>query len=252
MAIYTFGSGTLWGVRSDVANSSPVKFGALQDVSLEFSATNKSLYGQYQFPLAVARSTGKISGKAKFGQIQGAIFSDLYFGVALQPGQTTTANGEAAVVPASAPFTVAVANAATFATDLGVIAATTGIALRKVAGSPASGQYAVAEAGLYTFAAADANAAVMISYTYGVAGSGQKLVYSNQLLGVQPVFQVTLETVYTANTGLKKAVLALNACVSSKLSAATKHDDFAVPELDFECAADAAGNVFTWSFSEAS
>lgn len=250
MAIYSFGSGTLWGTRTDTANATPVKFGALQNITVEFSATNKQLYGQYQFPLAVARGQGKMTGKAKLGQIQGRLFSDLYFGGTLQTGQVTTANGEAVTAAAS----VSVANAASFVADLGVVNAATGLPLTKVASGPATGQYSVSTAGVYAFNAADVTAglSLLISYTYGVAGSGQKLVMGNALLGVQPVFQVALETTYNGPSGLKKAVLTLNACVSSKLSLALKNDDFTVPELDFDAFADAAGNLFTWSFSEAS
>ncbi len=251
MAIYTFGSGSLWGVRSDIANPTPVKFGALHDVSVEFTASSKQLYGQNQFPLAVARGTGKITCKAKFGQVQGRAFADLFFGAQMQPGQSATANGEAVAVPSSSPYQASVVNAASFVTDLGVIYASTGMALTRVASAPAQGQYSIA-AGVYSFNSADQGAGLLVSYTYGVAGSGQKFTLSNQQLGVQPVFQAALETVYNAPGGLKKAVLTLNACVSNKLSMATKLDDFAIPELDFEAFADPAGNVLTWSFSEAS
>ena len=252
MAIYVFGSGTLWGTRSDVSNATPQKFGAMHDVSLEFSSTPKMLYGQNQFPLAVARGTGKITGKAKFAQIQGRVFADLFFGAQLQSGQTTTANGEAATIPAGSPYQVTGANGATWQADLGVINATTGLPFTKVASAPVQGQYSVAAGGVYSFNSADAGAAVLLSYTYGVTGSGQKFTVSNPLLGIQPVFSVTLETLYNAPGGLKKAVLTLNACVSSKLGMATKTDDFAVPEIDFDCFADSAGNLFSWSFSEAS
>ena len=167
-------------------------------------------------------------------------------------GQTTTANGESATIPATSPYTVTVANAATFAANLGVLNASTGVALEKVASgsTPATGQYSVS-AGTYTFAAADEGLSVSVSYTYTVAASGRVFTVSNALLGVQPVFKAALETLYTAPSGLKKAVLTLNACVSNKLSMATKHEDFAIPEMDFEAFADDAGNVFTWSFSEA-
>ncbi len=320
MAIYTFGSGTLWGVRTDIANATPVRFGALQEVSLEFSATNKTLYGQYQFPLAVARGTGKITGKAKFGQISGSLYAGLFFGITPATGQSTTSNNEAATVPSQASLTTsattsagsavltftsttgvsvgqtvsgtniptgasvlsftsttvtisgnvqtggvasgatitfgptfAPANSATFVGDLGVIYSATGLPLTKVASAPSQGQYAVnSSTGSYTFAAADAGTAVLVSYTYGIAATGQKIVVPNQLLGVQPVFQTTLETLYNGQNGLKKAVLTLNACVSSKLSAPTKQDDFSIPEMDFDAFADAAGNLFSWSFSEAS
>jgi len=252
MAIYSFGSGTLWGVRTDVSNSTPVKFGTLHDVNLEFSATAKQLFGQYQFPVAVARGTSKITGKAKFAQIQGRAFADLFFGQTLQSGQLTTANNEASAVPAAAPYTVTVINAAGFTQDLGVLNAATGLPFVKVASAPAQGQYMVASDGVYGFNLADAGAALLISYGYSVSGSGQKMVVSNQLLGTQPVFQVALETNYNAPGGLKKAVLSLNACVSNKMSFATKQDDFSIPEMDFEAFADAAGNVFTWSFNEVS
>ncbi|HVI52914.1 MAG TPA: hypothetical protein VM661_17025 [Candidatus Sulfotelmatobacter sp.] len=250
MAIYSFGSGTLWGVRSDTANATPIKFGTLHDVNLEFSATAKQLFGQYQFPVAVARGTSKITGKAKFAQVQGRAFAELFFGSALQSGQVTTANAEAASVPAAAPYTASVIHAADFVQDLGVVNAATGLPFTKVASSPAQGEYVTAD-GVYGFNVVDAGAGLLISYGYS-ASSGQKMVVSNQLLGVQPVFQVALETNYSAPGGLKKAVLTLNACVSNKLAFATKQDDFSIPEMDFEAFADAANNVLTWSFSEAS
>lgn len=250
MAIYNFGSGTLWGTRSDVANSTPVKFGALQSVDMEFTASAKQLYGQNQFPLAVARGTGKITGKAKLGQIQARTFADLFFGTSLVTGQVTTANGESGVIP-STPFQLTASNGATFVADLGVINSATGIPLTKVSSAPATGQYSVnTTGGVYTFAAADVGNTVSISYTYSVSASGQKLVFSNPQLGIQPTFSCALETVYTAPGGLKKAVLNLNACISNKLSFPTKLEDFTIPEFDFECFADSAGNIFTWSFNE--
>jgi hypothetical protein len=253
MALYTFGTGTLYGVRSDIANATPVKFGALQEASVDFAATNKELYGQYQFPLAVARGKAKITGKAKFGQIQGRAFFDLFFGQGASTGQTTLANAEAQNVPASSPYTVQVTNHATYVADLGVVYAATGLPLVQVASAPAQGQYAVAiGTGTYTFAAADAGAAILVSYQYTVSASGQQFTLANPLLGVQPTFQLVLETSYQSPGGLKKADLTLFSCVSSKLSLDAKQEDFTIPEMDFEAFANAAGNVFTWSFSEAS
>lgn len=252
MAIYTFGSGTLWGVRTDIGNATPVKFGALQDVEVEFSATNKQLFGQYQYPLAVARGTAKIGGKAKFAQIDARAFGDLFFGGTLATGQVTEVNGEADTVPASSAYTITVANAATFAGDLGVVYASSGLRLIRVASGPATGQYAVNTAtGVYSFAAGDASAAVQISYQYTVGGSGQDFTLANPLLGVQPTFQAVLQTSWQSPSGLKKADLTLLSCVASKLSLDFKQDDWTIPELDFDAFANAAGNLFTWSFSEA-
>jgi hypothetical protein len=74
--------------------------------------------------------------------------------------------GEAATVPAApGPYTItAAAPFGPWASDMGVVYAN-GTALTTVAGSPAAGQYNVA-AGVYGFAAADAGAALLISYGF--------------------------------------------------------------------------------------
>lgn len=249
MSQYIFGSGTLFGRRTDVANPTPVKFGVLQDVSVEFSAAKKELFGENQFAVAVARGTAKIECKAKFGRISGRAFAELFFGGTLTAGKLALANGESASIPATTPFTVTVANAAGFAADLGVIVAATGLPMTRVASAPATGQYSVdEETGIYTFAEADASVAVAISYRYAVADSGQKFTITNQPLGVQPVFEVVLESKY--NQG--RMIVVLNACTSTKLSLPSKQEDFTIPELDFSAMADDAGNVGTMSFSELS
>jgi hypothetical protein len=71
---------------------------------------------------------------------------------------------EAAVIPAT-PFQVtALAPQGIFAADVGVTKA--GAAMTAVATSPATGQYSVSAAGVYTFAAADTGSAVLISYSF--------------------------------------------------------------------------------------
>jgi hypothetical protein len=67
-------------------------------------------------------------------------------------------------VPAS-PFQITVFGNLTFAVDLGVRYALTGVNLEAVESSPAEGQYTVAD-GVYTFSAADTNEQVVISYAY--------------------------------------------------------------------------------------
>lgn len=247
MAIYSFGSGVLLGQRTDVAGATPVNFGLVQEVELDLSFTTKELYGQYQFPLAIARGQAKAQAKAKLAQVSGLAFNALFFGQSLASGQLATSYGEAGTVPASSPYTVSAVNAATFADDYGVVYAATGLPLAKVASNPIAGQYSES-AGVYTFAAADAGKAVLLSYTYSVAGSGQQFTLANPLLGTTPTFQAQL---YTSFQG-KTVTVSLYNCVSSKLAYATKLEDFTVPELDFAVFANAAGNVLDWSFSEAS
>jgi hypothetical protein len=72
---------------------------------------------------------------------------------------------EPASVPASVPYEIlALAPYGDWASDAGVAYAN-GTPLTKVAGSPAAGQYSVAE-GVYAFAAADAGATVAVTYGY--------------------------------------------------------------------------------------
>ena len=74
--------------------------------------------------------------------------------------------GETQSVPAAAPRqATAFAPYGPWASDLGVVYAENGLPLAAVEGAPAAGQYAVAD-GVYSFAAADAGAAVSLSYGY--------------------------------------------------------------------------------------
>ena len=243
--MFEFGSGTLFGFPSGgntAANPTPMKFGTLQDVSLDISGDVKQLYGQNQFPEAVARGKCKITGKAKFASINGKMMNDLFFGQTMGTGMVKTALDEATTIPAT-PFQVTVANAAQFKQDWGVryaSGANAGIPLTRVAATPATGQYSVdTVTGIYTFAAADTGASVQISYTFTAAATGTQLNITNQLMGFAPTIQVLLQTAYNAN---QFSVL-LYSVVASKLSFATKQEDFIIPEFDFEAFANAAGQV---------
>jgi hypothetical protein len=234
--MFEFGAGTLWGFPvggNTAANPTPMKFGTLQDVTLDISGDVKQLYGQKQFPEAVARGKCKITGKSKFAAINGKMMNDLFFGQPMGTGMIKTALDEIATVPTT-PFTITVSNAAQFKQDWGVRYTNTGIPLTRVPSAPVLGQYSVnTSTGVYTFAAADTGAAVLISYTFTVAATG------SQLMGFAPTIQVLLETVYNAN---QFSVL-LYSVVASKLAFATKQEDFIIPEFDFEAFANAAGQV---------
>jgi hypothetical protein len=241
--MFEFGSGTLWGFPvggNTATNPTPMKFGTLQDVSLDISGDVKQLYGQKQFPEAVARGKCKITGKSKFAVINGKMLNDLFFGQTMGAGMIKTSLDEdIAPIPAT-PFQITVANAATFKQDWGVRYTTTGLPLTRVASGPVQGQYSVnTSTGVYTFASADTGAHVQISYTFVAAATGSQLNITNQLMGFAPTIQVLLETVYNAN---QFSVL-LYSVVASKLSFATKQEDFIIPEFDFEAFANAAGQV---------
>jgi hypothetical protein len=245
-----FGSGALWGERTDLGITSgigPRQFGVLQDIAIDFDWTNKELYGQFQFPVAIGRGQGKISGKAKFAQILGLLYSDIFFGITAATGQFGIAEYEADTVPASSPFQVTVANAASYNDDLGVTYAATGQRFNRVTTPSSAGQYAVNFAtGVYTFAAADENQAVLISYTYNITSSGNKITLTNQLMGILPTFKATFYTTYQN----KNTALRLNACAANKLSLPTKIDDWTIEELDFMAFADASGTIGYFSTLE--
>lgn len=232
-----FGTGYLFGIPSG-ANPTPVNFGVLQSVDINFDSTLKQLYGQNQFPVALGRGPMKVTGKASYAQIRAEAFNSLFFGnAAAADGGVLQANNEPGAVPApSGPYTITVVNSATWQTNLGVVNASTGIPLKRVASAPATGQYSVA-AGVYTFAAADANMAVLISYTYtNSTATYKKVTLSNQLMGSAPVFQVNLGTTYNG----KVFNLQLNSCTASKLAVPFKNQDFTINDFEFEANTDAA------------
>jgi hypothetical protein len=169
-----------------------------RDLVPRTQAATAQLYGQKQFPEAVARGKCKITGKAKFAYINGKQLNDIFFGQTLGVGMKQISLDEAATIPAT-PFQVTVANAANYVNDVrgdqGVrytTGAKAGQPLTKVASSPAAGQYSVNTAtGVYTFAAADTGSAVIISYLFTVAASGTQLNITNQLMGFAPTVQIS-------------------------------------------------------------
>lgn len=248
MTMTPFGPGSLYVTRTDIANATPVNIGYAKEFSLDFDPDTKQLYGQNQFPLAVARGTVKSTAKAKAAVFSGMALNSVFFGATMVAGSLVLAASEAAAVPASTPWTVTVANAANFDKDCGVVNATTGLPLQLVASAPATGQYSVSAVGVYTFAAADTGKAVLISYLYKQASVGQTLPIINRPIGATPTFQLDYATV---NNGIS-LVVRLYTCLCDKLSMSFKISDFAEPSTDFQIAANPAGNVGNIYFGEVS
>lgn len=241
-----FHTGTLLA-KNSLANSTPQSFGTLQNVSIDLSFTTKELFGQNNFPVAVGQGNCKITGKAASANIQARLFNDIFFNGTLSQGETVLQVSEAGTVPAASTYTVTVANSTTWVEDWEVKYAATGVPFTKVASAPAAGQYSVA-AGVYTFAAADANAAVLITYSYTSASTGQKISLTQQLVGAAPTFTLILGGGY--GQGQKLPGIKLYACTASKLSFATKQNDFAIPNFEFMAFADSAGRVIDWSTND--
>jgi len=262
---FFFGAGALYGLDNSTPTPTPVKFGTLQDVSVEFSADVKELYGANQFPAHIGRGKNKITCKAKSGQIAGALLNTLYFAMTQTAGELLSAGGEAGTIPPTAslkegggekvtqpPYVVVVANGANFAQDLGVVYAKNGVPFVQVPtgeGAPAVavGQYTLnPTTGTYTFAAADNGVKVLIDYLYKSSATGSSIAITNLPMGLAPTFQAVLSGV----TDGKTMTLILNQCIASKLTIPTKNEDHVIVEFDFSAMADDNDQVGTLTVTE--
>lgn len=248
-----FGSGVLVGTAltdaygAPLAAATPVQFGIVQDVNVDFSFDVKELFGQYQFPVAIGRGKGKITGKAKFAQMNGIMLNSLFFGQTLVSGTLSEVIDTVGTAIPATPFTITptVPGSGTWAIDLGVVNSA-GVPLTRVVSGPTTGQYSVA-AGVYTFAAADTTNVVRISFQYTATSTvAKKLTINNVLMGQAPTFRADLLLPY----GGKNFVMTLPSCTGTKFAVATKLDDFTIPELDFSAFADASNNVAYLGLSE--
>lgn len=234
-----FGAGVMIATPN-VSNPTPVRLGVLQEVNIDISFTTKQLHGQYQFPVAIGRGTAKITGKAKFAEINSAALA-LFLGVNPAANSVLIAESEAGSVPGSSSYVITVANSANFDADLGVVYAATGQPLTRVASGPTAGQYSVS-AGVYTFASGDASAAMLLTYSYTTNASPAKTItITNPLLGAGQQFQVDCliyDPTLNQQTGLR-----LFACQAAKLSLPTKLEDFVIQDFDFECYANGANLI---------
>lgn len=249
MSVIAFGPGILIVQNLSIAVPAPVNIGYAQEFSIDVSATSKELYGQNQFPLAVARGTVKATGKVKAAVISGLAWNACFFGQSFTSGGFAWNIDEAHTLAAT---TQQVTNHTTFDADLGVKYAATGLPLQRVAaGSETTGAYSVSlTTGTYTFSTSDSISALKFTYTDTVA-TGQQLIVANQLLGSTPTFQIDYYTNFNQPQA-KPFAVRLYQCVSSKLSLASKLEDYIMPEIDFGFFANAAGNVYNMVYPEVS
>lgn len=248
MAQSIFGTGNLWGIPAGT-NPTPVRFGTLQDVAVDFSFDFKMLYGGTQFPVEQARGKAKLDLKATLGRVDPVLFNGMFFGSSAATGEQLNSVDETTTIPGT-PYIITVANGATFSRDLGVYDTTAKKFLTRVASAPATGQYAVnTTTGAYTYAAADTTHVVRASYTYGSTTTGTTITYTNTLMGAGPIFAVELVETYVGSAGSKSFSLYLPAVQSSKLTMPLKLDDFTMSSIDMSAQDDGAGNIFTMSIT---
>lgn len=253
MTQYSFGSGTIIAKRTDVSNIQPALLGVVQGITVDIDQSLVKLWGQSKMPVDIAPSQLSVTGKATFARLQAGTFNNLILN-----GTQTTAAGfemttpEAITVPAvSGPYTVTVAQGATFLTDLGVYYAATGIQLQPSASASAVGIYipGAASVGTYTFNVADASTALIVYYQYTVT-TLVNIALSQQLMGTGPIFAMYMKQAYTVQGVAKTLNMKLNACRSSKMALAFNNQEYTIPDMDFAAFADAAGNWGTWAMTE--
>lgn len=247
---FGFGSGILTGIRTDVSGATPIRFGALQDVAVDFAGDIKELYSLGQFPLDTARGKTKVTGKAKVAQVRGQMYADLFFGQAATTGGLNQAYNES-IASAGSGYTVANA-ASTPLTDLGVFyggngLSTDGNQFVLVGSSPTAGQYTfVASTGVYGFSTFDAGLNLFVNYNYTVTSGYHIDIRGDVLMGETPRFQADLFMKFEG----KQIVLVLFACVSTRLSFPTRIDDYTIQDLDFSAFSDASGRLAKWSTAQ--
>lgn len=238
-----FGVGNLTLIPpSGAADPTPLVFGILQDVQLDYSSAKKTLFGQRQFAVAVADGEAKITGKAKFAQVKGGTLLAALAGSTTAAGETTEVTDPSAPIPTT-PYQITVVGSATYVEDLGVINAATGAPLTQVPSGPVAGQYSHA-AGVYTFASADnvSGISVKISYTKTVAAVGKTISLGNPLMGISTTYVLDLFNDSPANSS-KIYGVRLSAVVIPKLALMFKNTDFTMHDVDFEAIDDGTGSA---------
>lgn len=249
MAIYPgleFGSGYLFAAPQSTSgnpapNPTPLQVGAIQNVKCTFGADIKELHAQSQWAIDSAVGKRTIKGSFEFAQMSNAFFSQCFFADAVTVGSSVTAINEAHSVPAT-PYQITVTNATHFTLDLGVSYAATGVPLQNVASGPTIGQYSyVASTGVYTFAAADTLANVLISYMWSNTTLGTSMVAGNHVMGFGPVIQLNAVFPYEGGgIGFFFPNVRLG-----KIDLTTKQDDYTMMTTDFSAFVGSGTTPFT-------
>lgn len=241
-----FGTGHLIAVPTNdatgaaIANPTPVRLGGMQDISVDLGVDLKTLYGSGKYPIAVGQGKAKTDIKAKYADVSAAVLGSLFFGKTASNAIKGAVTDTTGTIPTT-PFQITAAppSSGTFVQDLGVRDATTGTVYTRVASAPATGQYAVSGAGVYTFAAADTGKSVIYSFEYSAATGGQLFNLTNDLMGYTPSFSMILQQKYDGKT----FVLKFNRAVSGKLMLPFKNDDFGIADFEATAFTDAADNL---------
>ncbi len=234
-----FGTGVLYGnptLGNQPVNPTPFKFGILQEVTVDFKADLKKLYGQFQFPQATARGKIDVTIKGKLAVFDPNMLNQLYFAQSETSGYNLIVDGEKQTVNANA---VTVSNTAPVVENWGVQYKTTGQTLILVNSNVQVGQYMVnANSNVYAFNSGDNTNVVTISYTQSVA-AGATITLANQLMGYAPELKMLLYN----NFRKKYLAVVLNDVTLGSMNIPTKLEDFWISDFDGSANADASNTL---------
>jgi hypothetical protein len=205
-----FGSGVLFGnpnAGNLAANPTPIKFGVLQEVTIEFKSDLKKLYGQKQFPVAKARGKIDVTGKGKIAVLDLESLNQLYFAQVATTGVQRPSGDESIATATTVHPSNTKAPAGTLIQVLSVQNGSTGATMELVGSAPAVGQYTFTQAttgGSPTAAAFGLNASetatsIVVNYLYPDASNGKTVTLTNQLMGYAPEFQAFSTTISGAS-----------------------------------------------------
>lgn len=227
---YSFGSGFLIAeIDGDIIN-----FGTLQSATVSFESELAELTGNFQTPVAIARTNMTITGSASYAEINSEVYNRLFFGDESTSGSKVFIDEQHTVAE-----TVQVDDA-NFIKDFGVMNAVTGVQYKKVSSAltPSSGQYKVDADGTYTFAAEDVGQSVVIKYTASTS-AGRTTLLTNKLMGSQPIFSIILASEFEGKT----FNMELYKCTSSSWSIDKSNTDFNIPSFEFQAFSNDAGLI---------
>lgn len=247
-----FGVGYIFARRTDIATPTPSYFGICQSLDFSHDQAIVELMGQYKVAVDTAGGKLTIGGKISFARIQAQMANDIFFGQTFTAGTgrqiSVVVNGLPETHPAAA--TVTVTQAATFAEDVGVQYAATGISLTRVASGPAVGSYSVNEStGVYTFNASETGS-LYFFYEFTVT-TQKEIAIVNTLMGALPTFEIHWQNYYvTANGTTVTFHRKWNACKGKKLDEKLKNDGFTMTDFEFTVFAAQDGTIGTYDYSE--
>lgn len=234
--MYEFGVGTMFSR----INGTSYEFGTLQNVSFDWKFDLKQLRGRKQMPVHLARGQASLEGKAEYADIKGGALNLILNGTQ-SSGMLIVAEPITTNIPATTPFTVTFTapNSGVLKSLLVVydVSGNTKVPLTMVAGTPETGEYSYTN-GTITFAEEDAGLKIQYQFDYTVT-TGKTIAITNNIMGTAPSFELE----FYANLDNTPIVFAFNKVITSALGMSFKNEDYLIPNVSFQCYADAADIV---------